>query len=311
MRIAVMGAGGVGGYFGGLLARAGKDVTFIARGPHLVAIGGEGLRVLSDLSGEFTVRPRATDDTSSIGPIDLVLYTVKMYHNEQAIAAVAPMVGPDTVVLTLQNGIDNGDKLAAALGSHRVMIGVAFVQARILKPGVVEQRGQLGRIVFGEIQPGFTSRGRSLLEVFRGGGWNVERSENALSAMWRKFIYLTASAGVNAVTQATFGEMRGVPETRELIRTAYREIIDVAKARGAPVGEDTLEWCMEELDKFPAKGMTTLAKDFNQGNPVELEGLTGTVVHMGRELGVPTPVHDTIYGVLKPAATRIERALGL
>ena len=229
-----------------------------------------------------------------------------MYHNDQAIPAIVPLVGPDTIVLTLQNGIENGDRLAATLGRSHVMVGVAFVQSRIREPGVIEQAGQIGRIVFGEMDRGLSDRGQRLLELFKGSGWNVELSDNAMAALWEKFIYLTGSAGVNAVTQTKFGEMRTVPETRELIRRAYQEIVEVGRANGAPMREDILEWCMTALDGFPSEGMTSLANDFRLGNRVELEGLTGTVVRMGRQLGVPTPVHDTIYALLRPAAVRIE-----
>ncbi|MCI0439937.1 MAG: 2-dehydropantoate 2-reductase [Chloroflexi bacterium] len=308
MKIAVMGTGGVGGYFGGLLARAGEDVTFIARGAHLDAIRHSGLKVVSDLSGEFVVKSPATPDTKSVGPVDLALYAVKMYSNDEAIAAVAPMVGPDTVVLTLQNGIDNPDRLADAFGKERVMVGMAAIQARIEGPGVVAQLGQLGRVVFGEMEQGITPRGQRLYETFKRAGWNVELSENAMGAVWRKFIYLTGCAEVNAVTQLTFGEMRTIPETRALIRNAWKEIVAVAKARGASVGEDIFAWCEGALDGFPAGGMTSLANDFRNGNRVELEGLTGAVVSMGRQVGVPTPIHDTIYALLKPAAMKIEKA---
>ena len=308
MKIAVMGTGGVGGYFGGLLANAGEDVTFIARGAHLDAIRSQGLRVASDLSGEFVVHSNATDDISTVGPVELVLYTVKMYHNDEAIPAIAPMVGEHTVVLTLQNGIDNGDRLAAALGESHVMIGTAAVQARVREPGVVEQLGQVGRIVFGEMSQGITPRGERMLEVFRKGGWNVELSENALGALWRKFIFITGAAGVNAVTQVTYGEMRTVPETRELILSAYREMIDVGKASGASLGNDVLESCIAMLDGFAADGMASLANDFRNGNPVELEGLIGTAVRIGEKLGVSTPVNSAIYALLKPAAIRIEKS---
>ena len=308
MRIAVMGAGGVGGYFGGLLARAGQEVTFVARGAHLDAIKREGLRVASDLSGEFTVRSDATDAPGSVGPVDLVLYTVKMYHNVEAIPAVAPMVGPETVVLTLQNGVGNAEELAAVLGRDRVMVGSAFVQARIAEPGLVQQLGALGRVVFGETYAGLSARGRRLLPVFEEAGWNVELSENVLDTLWRKFIYLAGSGGVNAVTQVPFGEMRSISETRELIREAFREGVEVAKARGAPIGKDVVDWCMTSLDGFPEEGMTSLANDFRNGNRVELEGLTGAVVRMARESGIATPVNDAIYALLKPAALRIEAA---
>jgi len=308
MRIAVMGTGGVGGFFGGLLARSGEDVTFIARGPHLEAIKSAGLTVASDLAGEFTVRSHATDDTGSVGPVNLVLYTVKMYHNGAAIPTVAPMVGPDTIVLTLQNGIDNGDKLADALGEDHVMIGVAMLQGRVREPGVVEQLGQVGQVIFGERGPGITPRGERLLDVFQRAGWNVELSDNALGAVWRKFIYLAGSAGVNAATRVTYGEMRTIPETRELLRGTYEELIGLANARAAPVGDGVLAWCMTALDNYPESGMASLAKDFMSSSPVELEGLTGTVVRMAEELGVATPINNAIYAILKPAAARIKQA---
>ena len=308
MKIAIMGTGGVGGFFGGMLARAGEDVTFIARGSHLEAIRQNGLRVASDLSGEFIVRSNATDDSSTVGFVDLVLFTVKMYHNEQAIETVRPMVGADTVVLTLQNGIDNGEKLAAGLGRRNVMVGMAAVQSRIREPGTVEQLGQLGRVVFGEMEQGITERGERLLEVFRGAGWNVELSDNAMAALWQKFIYLTATAGINAITQVPFKDMRTIPETRELIRSAYQEIIDVAKAREAPIRDDMLDAVMQQLDDFPAEGMTSLANAFRNGNRVELEGITGTVVRLASETNVPVPINKAIYALLRPAAIRIEQS---
>lgn len=311
MRIAIMGTGGIGGYFGGLLARAGEDVTFIARGAHLEAIRQHGLGVASDLSGEFSVRARASDDPRAVGPVDLVLYAVKMYHNAQAIPAMAPLVGPRTVVLTLQNGVDNGDRLAEAFGREHVMIGTARVQARIRQPGVVEQLGQVGHIVFGEMDEGITERGKGLLEVFQRAGWKVELTHNAQVALWLKFIYLAGSAGINAVTRLTYGELRTVPETRQLVQDSYQEIIAVGRARGVPLPEDTLPTCMKWLDIFPATGMATLAKDFMESKPVELEGLTGTVVRLGRELGVPTPINSTVYALLKPAAIRIMSTYGL
>lgn len=305
MKIAVMGTGGVGGYFGGLLGRAGEDVTFIARGPHLEAIRRDGLKVHSDISGEFVVRANASNDPNAVGPMELVLYTVKMYHNDETIPFIAPMVGPNTIVLTVQNGIDNADRLVAAYGVERVMVGMVGVQARIREPGVVEQLGQFGMAVFGELGQGITPRGEKLLGVFRNGGWNVQLSDNALGAVWQKFVYLGGTAGINAVTQIPYGEMRSVPETRELIRGCYREIIEVGKAANAPVDDSMLDWAMTQLDNFPSEGMASLAKDFRDGNRVELEGITGTVVRMAREYGVATPINDAVYALLKPAAIRI------
>ena len=240
--------------------------------------------------------------------MDIVLYTVKMHQNEEAIWMAVPMVGPDTVVLTLQTGIDNGDRLAVALGQSHVMIGIALMQTRIGGPGVIEELGQVGRIVFGEVAPDLTPRVENLLEQFRTDGWNAELADDALGALWQKFVYLTASASVNAVTQIEFGEMQTVPETRDLLERQSHEIIDVGKAHGAPIDEDIMEWCMSSLDGFRGDGMASLANDFWLRRRVELEGLTGTVVRLGLEARVPTPIHRTIYALLKPAANTIEMA---
>ena len=304
MNIAVMGAGGVGGYFGGLLARAGHNVTFIARGAHLDAMRANGLRVISTNDGDFTVAGNATDDPASIGAQELVLFTVKMYHNDDAIHAIAPLVGPDTIVLTLQNGIDNGDRLAEVYGAERVMIGSAYLEGRISEPGVVTQGGP-GAASFGERTTGITERGRKLLDVFQGANWRVDLLENMTGMLWKKFAYLSGSAGVCAASGCTYGELRNVPETRAAIQAAIAEALAVGEASGAPLEPDSLEWSMNALDNFPAAGMASLAKDFAEERPVELEGLTGVVIRMGEQYGVPTPVNNALYAVLKPRANRI------
>ena len=305
MKIAVMGAGGVGGYFGGLLARGGHDVTFIARGQHLDAIRGNGLKVISTNDGEFTVRCGATADPAAAGEHELVIFAVKMYDNEHTMRLIQPLVGPATTVLTLQNGIDNGDLLADIFGPERVMIGSAYLEGRIDSPGVVTQGGP-GAASFGERTPGITERGEMLLSVFQQAGWRVELLENMTGMLWKKFAYLSGSAGVCAASGCTYGELRSIPETREVIRTAIAEALAVGEAAGAPLEPNSLEWSMSALDNFPATGMASLAKDFADGRPVELEGLTGTVIRMGRQNNVPTPMNDAIYAVLKPRANRIE-----
>ena len=304
MNIAVMGAGGVGGYFGGLLARAGHQVTFIARGPHLDAIRRRGLRVISANDGDFTVPGSTTDDPARAGPRQLVLFTVKMYDNDAAIRAIAPLLAPETIILTLQNGIDNGERLAAAYGAERVMIGSAYLEGRISAPGVVTQAGP-GAASFGERATGITPRGQGLLALFRQAGWRVELLANMTGMLWKKFAYLSGSAGVCAASGCAYGELRAVPETRALIRAAIAETLAVGAAAGAPLEPDSLEWSMQALDNFPATGMASLAKDFAEGRPVELEGLTGTVIRMGRHHQVPTPMNDALYAILKPRANRI------
>ena len=309
MKVAVMGTGGVGGYFGGLLARSGHKVTFVARGAHLEAIRNNGyLAVESALDGDFEAPGSALEDTQAAGVQDLVLFTVKMYHNAQAIEAVRPMVGSQTVVLTLQNGIHNGNQLAQAIGHSPVMIGSAYMEGRIKEPGVVTQGGP-GIAGFGEMEPVLSERGKRLLPEFLNSGWRVELHENMPGMLWKKFAYIAGSAAVCAATNSVYEEMRTIPETRAMIQAAIEEVLALGRATGAPIMSDSLDWAMDSLDRFPAQGRASLAKDFIDNRPVELEGLTGTVVRLGREVGIATPVNDALYAILKPASARIEAAL--
>lgn len=307
MKIAVMGTGGTGGYFGGLLAHAGHDVTFIARGAHLEAIRQSGLRVESSQSGSFVAPGQAVENTTDLGEQDLVLFTVKMYQNDQAIEVIRPIVGPKTVVLTLQNGIDNWRQLAGAFGEERVMIGSVYLEGRVVEPGLVSQGGP-GTCDFGEVRPGITQRARDLCEVFANAGWRVELHENMMGMLWKKFSYIAGAATVCAATGSVYGDMRTIPESRALISGVVQEALNVGRARGDPIMHDSHEWAMESLDRFPAEGRASLAKDFMEGRPVELEGLTGVIIRMGRETGVPTPLNDALYGILKPWELRNARA---
>ena len=305
MKAAVVGTGGVGGYFGGLLARAGHDVTFVARGAHLDAIRRNGgLRVESQNDGDFEAAGRGVEDTTEAGVQDLVLFTVKMHHNAGALASLPPMVGPDTVVLTLQNGIDNGEQLAEAVGREPVMVGSAFMEGRISEPGVVTQGGP-GTAGFGEMSVGITGRGERLLREFTDAGWRVELHENMVGMLWKKFAYIAGSAAVCAAANCVYEEMRTIPATRSLIQQAIEEALEVGRASGAPIMDDSLEWAMNSLDRFPAQGRASMAKDFTEGRPVELDGLNGAVIRLARRTGTPTPANDFLYAVLKPVADRI------
>ena len=305
MKVAVVGAGGVGGYFGGLLARAGHEVTFVARGAHLEAIKQNGLRVESELDGTFIAPGLAVQDTVEAGEQDLVLFSIKMFHNAQVIPSLAPMVGDATVVLTLQNGIDNGEQLAHAVGTSKVMIGSAYMEGRISEPGVVTQGGP-GTATFGEMHVAITRRGEDLLQQFQEAGWRVNLHENMPGMLWKKFAYITGSAGVCAAANCVYEEMRTIASTRRLIERAIEETLAVGRARGAPIMADSLRWAMDALDRFPGQGRASMAKDFLEGRPVELEGLTGTLIRMGLEVDVPTPINDFLYAILKPASVRIE-----
>jgi len=307
MKIAVMGTGGVGGYFGGLLARKGHHVTYIARGAHMSAINAMGLRVESQLDGRFSAPGKAMDRPAPAGFQDLILFTVKMYHNASAIDTIRPLVGPNTVVLTLQNGIDNGDQLAEVFGRGPVMIGSVYMEGRIKEPGVVTQGGP-GMAVFGEMEPGVTPRGQGLLKEFQDAGWRVNLADNMPGMLWKKFAYIAGSAAVNAATDTGYAEMRTIPETRELVRATIEEALTVGRTLGSPIMEDSIDWAMTSLDNFPAEGRASLAKDFQEGRPVELDGLTGAVIRLGKRAGVPTPLNEALYAVLKPWALRIENS---
>ena len=279
----VVGAGGVGGYFGGLLARAGHDVTFVARGEHLDAIRRNGgLQVVSQNDGDFHAPGRGVENTAEAGAQDLALFNVKMHHNPGAIASLPPMVGPETVVLTLQNGIDNGEQIAEVVGPEPVMIGSAFMEGRISEPGVVTQGGP-GTAGFGEMTVGITERGERLLREFLDAGWRVELHENMVGMLWKKFAYIAGSAAVCSAANCVYEEMRNIPATRALIQQAIEEALAVGRASGAPIMEDSLEWAMNSLDRFPAQGRASMAKDFTEGRPVELEGLNGALIRLARK----------------------------
>lgn len=305
MKVAVVGAGGVGGYFGGLLARTGHEVAYVARGSHLEAIRSNGgLRVESQNDGDFHAPGRGVGSGAEAGVQDLVLFTVKMHHNAGAIAALPPMVGPDTVVLTLQNGIDNGEQLSEAIGAEPIMIGSAFMEGRISEPGTVTQGGP-GTAGFGEMTVGITERGERLHREFVDAGWRIELHENMTGMLWKKFAYIAGSAGVCSAANCVYEEMRNIPATRALIQQAIEEALAVGRASGAPIMEDSLQWAMDSLDRFPAQGRASMAKDFTEGRPVELEGLNGAVIKLARRTGTPTPVNDFLYAVLRPLADRI------
>jgi|TARA_B100001750_G_scaffold248457_1_gene279834 2-dehydropantoate 2-reductase len=308
MKICVVGTGGVGGFFGSLLAKAGHDVTFVARGAHLQAIKADGLQVESDSMGTFTVNSFATDRFSDIDPVDLILFTVKMYDNITTAPLLIPLLKPSTLVLTLQNGVSSGDTLCEVLGEEHVLLGSAYIEGRIKEPGIIRQIGKFCRVVFGERHPGITPRVTNLYETFKEAEWTVEVAENMTARSWEKFIYIAATAGVCAATGANYGEMYQTLETRKTLLAAMHEAANVAKAAQIPIGEDSIEKSIHAMQTFNPTSRSSMAKDFTDGKPVELDGLTGEVIRRGKLLGIPTPVNDIIYSILKPLALRAEQS---
>jgi 2-dehydropantoate 2-reductase len=300
MRIAVIGAGGVGGAFGAALAKAGADVTFVARGAHLRAMRENGLRIEGG-RGETLVRPaQATDDPATIGPVDFVLFCVKLWDVESAGAAIKPLVGPTTAVIPLQNGIDSADRLIPILGAQAVMGGVAQISATIAEPGVIRQVGTFMRLVFGELEGGKSARGETFLALCQKAGFDATHSDQILTDLWMKFILLASNAAITAATRTPIGALRDDPDTNALFARTYAEVVAVGRAKGIRLPEDAVEKTLGFNRNAPPTMMASMAHDLIRGNRIELPWLSGKVVSLGRELGVPTPVHEILYAVLKP-----------
>ena len=300
MRIAVVGAGGVGGGFGAALAQAGADVSFLARGAHLAAMRSAGLKVVSPRGDSHLVPTRATDDPAEIGPVDIVLFCVKLWDVESAGEAIKPLVGPDTAVIPLQNGIDAPERLIPILGKDAVMGGVAQISASIVAPGVIQQVGTFMRMVFGELDGTRSKRAEDFLALCLKAGFDATLSDQILTELWMKFILLATNAGITAATRRPIGELRDDPDIRPVMLAALREVFEVGKAKGVPLPADAVDKTLAFMDHAPPAMKASMALDLERGNRLELPWLNGKVVELGRQLGVPTPTHSMMYAVLKP-----------
>ena len=305
MRIAIMGTGGVGGYYGGLLSQQGQEVIFIARGAHLQAMRAQGLHVKS-VHGDFLVSPaRATDDPAEVGPVDLILFTTKTYHTDVAAQAMKPMVGQETVVVPLQNGIDAAERLGAYVGREHLVGGVTWLSAAIEAPGVIGQYSQFRRVVLGEFDGKMTARLKTIYETLQATGIAVELSADILKVLWTKFVFISSASALGSLTRATIGEYRQVPETREVLTEALREVAAVAQARGVKLEGDLVAKTLEFIDNAAPDMKTSMQRDVEAGRPSELESMIGVVPRLGRQTGVSTPVMRLAYAVLKPGNLKV------
>jgi 2-dehydropantoate 2-reductase len=300
MKIAVIGAGGVGGTFGAALAKAGADVWFLARGAHLEAMRTSGLRIVSARGDTHLTPTQASDDPAAIGPADVVLFCVKLWDVESAGERIRPLIGPGTAVIPLQNGIDASDRLIPILGAGAVMGGVAQVSATIEGPGVVRQTGTFMRLVFGELGGERSPRGEAFLAMCGKAGFDADLSTEILTELWLKFIVLATNSAITAATRLPFGKLRGDPDVMALFEAATKEVVAVGRAKGIALPEDAAQRNMSFLAGAPPAMMASMANDLIKGGRIELPWLSGKVVDMGRVLGVPTPVHEVLYRVLKP-----------
>ena len=304
MTILVMGSGAVGGCYGGLLARAGEDVVFVARGEHLEAINRDGLRVESAATGDFVVRPKAVARPDGTWQAELVLFCVKSYQNEEAMNVVAPAVGDRTTILTLQNGIGGGDQLASRFGADKVLLGAAYIDAMRIRPGVVADVGNSARIIFGHTDGRRTESAKRTEVMLNQAGIDAVLSDSVLTALWNKLVYICALSGMSCITRAPFHDVLRCPETLGMTERVMREAYHVGKAEGVSLDDDLVETTLAgflQEENF----VSSMYLDLVAGKPLELDVLNGAVSRKGKALGVPTPTNDFIAACLSIAyATR-------
>ena len=311
MKISIVGSGGVGGYYGGLLACADHDVSFIARGAHLKALLANGLQVKS-VHGDFRLGSvHATDRPVEIGPVDLVMVCVKTPDTDQVSGDIKPMIGPNTMVMSLQNGIDAAECIGEIVGPEHVIGGATWLSSAIEAPGVIRQVSQFRRIVLGELDGRVTPRVEGLVEALRTTGVTVEPSDNILKVLWTKFVFLASISGIGSLTRLAMGEYRTVPETRSLLIAFMREVEAVARANGITLDADVIEQALVFIDNAGPDIKPSMQRDMETGRRSELESLINVVCLKGRESDIDTPVADMIYAALLPIELKARKSKSL
>jgi 2-dehydropantoate 2-reductase len=305
LKIAVYGAGGVGGYFGAVLARAGYPVSLIARGEHLKAIREKGLHVQTPRDA-FTVTPaKASDNAADIGPVDVVIVGVKAWQVPDVAQAMGPLLGPKTRVLPLQNGVEAVEQLAQAVGRELVLAGLCRLIASVAGPGTIKIGAMKPEVVIGELDGSeLSGNAKALYDAFRSGGVNVQAASDIEAALWDKWLFIAAVSGVGAVSRATVGEVRESPPTRDLLQQVMKEVALVARQRGLRQAGDIVARTMSFIESMPKEGTASMQRDVADGRPSELEAIIGNVVRFGKQAGVPTPAAEFIYASLLPQEKR-------
>ncbi|MBO0753045.1 MAG: 2-dehydropantoate 2-reductase [Bradyrhizobiaceae bacterium] len=298
MRIAIMGSGGVGGYLGARLVKGGADVTFIARGAHLAAMRANGLAIETGHEPIFVSNVNATDDPGMIGQVDLVLFGVKLWDTEAAARSLLPIVGPQTGVISLQNGVQKDDALRTVFGVDAVMGGVAYMATTIGRPGVIVQTGTMQRMIFGEYDGRRSPRAEAFLAAALRGGIKAEVSDDIRRAIWEKFVFLVGLSGSTTSMRLPLGPIRTHPSTRRFLLDLMRETVEVGRAQGVALPADYAEQRLAFVDGLPADMTSSMHHDLERGQRLELRWLSGGVVEMGAALGVPVPVNRSVYDVL-------------
>jgi len=299
MRIAVMAAGAVGGYFGGRLAAAGHDVSFIARGAQLEAIRKNGLKIESPLGNLHLNNVRATSNPKDIGPAEVVLFAVKLWDTESAAETAKPLIGAQTRVITLQNGVDSVERIAPILGEDKVAGGSAYIASVIGAPGVISHTSQFAKMVCGRIDGKPDAQLAAFTAAAKEAGIDIAQAENINRERWEKFVFLIGLSGATGATRMSLGPILADPDTRAFFRSLMEEVIALARAKGVTLAPDFLETRMKFADTAPPGMKASLLHDLERGNRIEIDWLAGKVVALGREFGVPTPANAAVYAVLK------------
>ena len=300
MKIAVMGAGALGCYFGGRIAEAGGDIAFVARGAHLDSLRNDGLRIESALGNVHLPDVHATDNPGDVGPVDLVLFLVKLYDTEQAAEAMAPMLGPDTSVLTFQNGVNSARRIGAVAGADRVINGIALIPADIRAPGIVRHTGPFARLVFGEIDGTESARCAAILSAFNAAGIDATLAPDIAVKIWEKFIMLSALSAITALTRLPIGAILADPHCAELFCAAIDETLSVGRAECPELAEDAGERAMEMVRGLPYDVRASTLDDLERGKRLELTDLSGEVVRLGKVHDIATPTHSVVLKALHP-----------
>ena len=299
MRIAIIGTGGVGGYYGARLAEAGGDVSFFARGKHLAAMRERGLRVLSPSGDIHLTKVNATDRPEDIGPVDVVFISVKLYDTESILPLLPPLIGPETVVISFQNGVDAVETITRAVGKRHAAGGTTYLVAAIAEPGVIKH-GALGRLVFGPLDEAQRPILQELRDLCQKAKLDVVLSDNILVEIWAKFVRLTSFSGLTSVTRRPIGALQTDPDLKVLFRRAVEEAVAVARAKQVPLSPTIVDDIVTSTSTMPPESKSSMLGDLEGGRRLELPWLSGAVVRIGQEVGVPTPTHAFITAVLKP-----------
>jgi 2-dehydropantoate 2-reductase len=299
MRIAVMAAGAVGGYFGARMATAGHEVHFIARGAHLDAIRKNGLKIESPLGNLHLKDARATDNPAEVGPVDIVLFAVKLWDTEKAAEQARPLIGPNTRVITLQNGVDSVERIAPILGADHVVGGIAFIPSTISAPGVIAHAGQFAAIHCGRIDGKPDATLTAFAEAATRASVEVKLTDSINRDRWQKFVFLVALSGMTSAARSSIGPILADPDTRAFFRKLMTEVMAVGRAKGVPLSDDFIEERMAFAQAAPKGMKASMCHDLERGNRMELDWLSGKVVALGRETGVPVPANEAVYTLLK------------